>query len=141
MRESKFDMLIRFNGFNDEAIMRRKGDKNLAWNWAIVRAGPYVIPAPIKPITKDQCELYDFADQPHRVDYDECARVTAVYYLDMLVRFANNWKRISQQLPYFERAMIEPGVRWVSCLTNPEYFTMVAAIKANLSDTGLAVLD
>lgn len=136
-----FDLLIVQNGFIGSNIVRKKGEKVLFWNWAIVHIGKHSIPAPIHTCSVDRSVLFDHLDREVEMANEECARVTAIFYLDMLCRFARDWGQVSPRLHPFFIVSLQPGVDWLRRLSSQEYLDIVHALKDGLTEAGRQVLD
>lgn len=135
------DLLIAQNGFANENIMKQRANAVLFWDWTIITVNNLQIPVPIHTSTKTTCTLYNWNDIPVNLSYNECACVTAIYYLDMLMRLADKWDSISKEFPPITKLNMETGISWMEQLSPQQYREIVYALKAQLSDKGHYVLN
>lgn len=99
--KTAIDTLIVQNGFRNENIMKPRGETILFWDWTIVTVGNHIIPAPIHTISKKRSVLYNWNDSPVELSNEECACVTALYYIEMLCMITNDWDKVSNMLPLY----------------------------------------
>ena len=135
------DTLIVQNGFRNENIMKPRSETVLFWDWTIVTVGQYSIPAPIHTISKKRSALYNWNDSPVELSNEECACVTAIYYLEMLCMITNDWGAVKKMLPPIFWMLMQSGVDWMSALSPQDYRDIVFALKEKLSVDGHYVLN
>ena len=135
------DTLIVQNGFRDENIMKPKSETVLFWDWTIVTVGTYTFPAPIHTISKKRSVLFNWNDSPVELSNEECAYVTAIYYLEMLCMITNDWDKVRDLLPPIFRMLMSGGIDWMSALSPQDYQDIVFALKEKLSPDGHYVLN
>lgn len=135
------DTMIVHNCFTDNNPMRVNSSDTLFWDWTIVTVNGFSVPTPIHTCSKTESSLYTFNNEEIILSNEECAYITAVFYLEHLMCMAKQWDSIKNKLHPFLGMMVGQGARELQSLQDGQYEAIIFLLKSKLSSKGFRILD
>lgn len=135
------DALITYNCFVDSNPMRIKPEDVLFWDWTIVTVNGFSIPVPIHTCSEMESALYSFTGDEIIMSNAECARTTAFFYMDHLLRYAQKWEQVQDILPPFFCTMLRTGILAIKGIHQNELVNIMSTLKRGLTENGIKILE
>lgn len=135
------DFLIIHDCFSENNPMREEKGGILFWDWVILDLKGFKFPAPIHTCSRTESELYTVYGSAVVLSNEECACVTAYFYLEWLWGLKEGWDDLKNKLHSEIILSMSPAVSKLQRMDKNVYWAIRETLREQFTDKGYRVLD